>query len=136
MAIYYLYNSTEYANESDAQNAVTVLVDRLANNPSDWMVVKEIIGSESAGWSLSSTTLSDAEILNPDTSKIYMAYSLNNGINIMPLTSDELVEKRNEFRSVYTQSIPHINEIKKYDDSTEPPTVTAIPTTTDMSGYL
>lgn len=136
MAISYLYNSAEYANESDAQNAVTILVNRLANNPSDWMVVKEITGSESAGWLLNSTTLSDAEILNPDTSKTYMAYSLDNGTNIMPLTSDELVEKRNEFRSVYIQSISHINEIIKYDDSTEPPTATAIPTTTDMSGYV
>ena len=99
------------------------------------MEAKEISGSSDAGWQMNPTKLTDAQLLNPDESKTYMAYSKQTGTNVMPLTSAELAAKRNEFRAFYGQSLD-ANTIYKIDNSTDPATETTITPTTDMSGYV
>jgi hypothetical protein len=135
MAVIYIYAYTEYSTEADAQAAATSLSTRMQNNPTDWMEAKEITGSSDAGWQMNPEKLTDAKLLNPDASKMYMAYSKDAGTNIMPLTASELATKRNEFRVVHGQALD-VNVIYKIDDSTDPSTVTTITPTTDMSGYV
>ena len=133
MAIKYFYAFQEYQTEVDAQAAVAALQGRMENNPNDWMVAKEITGSADTGWQVSTTKLTDAQLLNPDVSKTYMAYSTVGGENIMPLTASELETKRDEFRAQHGQSLK-VTVIDKFDDSTNE--FTEIATTTDMSGYV
>jgi len=135
MAISYFYAFEKYSSEAEAQAAVAALLDRLQNNPTEWMEVKEITGSQEAGWVIPSTKLTDAEILNPDGSKTYMAYSKISGSNVMPLTATQLEEKRNEFRVFYGDYL-RANVITKSDESTTPPTETTVTPTTDMSDYV
>ena len=135
MSVIYIYAHTNYSTEAEAQSAATSLATRMQSNPTDWMEAKEITGSSDAGWQMNPTKLTDAELLSPDASKTYMAYSKEAGINVMPLTSAELATKRNEFRAFYGQSLD-ANTIYKIDDSTDPATETTITPTTDMSGYV
>ena len=135
MSVDYYYASTRYSTEAEAQSAATSLATRMQNNPTDWMEAKEITGSSDAGWKINPTKLTDAELLSPDASKTYMAYSKEAGTNVMPLTSTELTEKINEFRAFYGQALD-ANTIYKIDDSTDPVTETTITPTTDMSGYV
>ena len=133
--ILYFYTQEVYDTENEAQDAATAFAIRLENNPTDWMTVKEITGSQEAGWVMSSTKLSDAEILNPDSTKTYMCAAVYDGDNCMPLTASELDAKRIEIRTLYCRWLC-ANEIIKIDDSTKPATETIITPTTDMSGYV
>lgn len=135
MSVTYFYAEGQYSTEAEAQSAATSLAARMQNNPTDWMEAKEITGSSDAGWQMNPAKLTDAELLSPDASKTYMAYSKEAGINVMPLTSAELATKRNEFRTFYGQAL-NANTICKVDDSTDPVTETTITPTTDMSGYV
>lgn len=134
MALYF-YNQEVYDTESQAQDAVAAFAIRLENNPTDWIIVKEITRSQEAGWVMSSTKLSDAEILNPDSTKTYMCAAVHDGDNCMPLTASELDAKRIEIRASYCRWL-YANEIIKIDDATTPATETTITPTTDMSGYV
>lgn len=131
MSVIYIYAHNIYSTEAEAQSAATSLAARMQSNPTDWMEAKEITGSSDAGWQMNPTKLTDAEILNPDASKTYMAYSKEAGANVMPLTSAELVTKRNEFRALLGQALD-AGTIYKVDGAT----VTEIATTTDMSNYI
>ena len=135
MSVVYYYSGNKYTTEAEAQAAATSMATRMQNNPTDWMESKEITGSEEAGWQMNPTKLTDAQLLNPDTTKTYTAYSKETGINIMPLTSAELATKRDEFRAFYGQELD-VNVIHKIDNSTDPATETTITPTTDMSGYI
>ena len=135
MSVIYIYAYTKYSTEAEAQSAATSLATRMQSNPTDWMAAKEITSSSDAGWQMNPTKLTDAQLLNPDESKTYMAYSKQTGTNVMPLTSAELAAKRNEFRAFYGQSLD-ANTIYKIDNSTDPATETTITPTTDMSGYV
>jgi len=135
MAVLYFYAFEKYSSEAEAQAAATALLERMQNNPTDWMEVKEITGSQEAGWLMPPTKLTDAEILNPDESKTYTAYSKISGSNVMPLTAAQLEEKRNEFRVFYGDYL-RANVITKADESTTPPTETTITPTTDMSDFV
>lgn len=135
MAVLYFYAFQRYSSEAEAQSAATSLSMRMQNNPTDWMEAKEITGSADAGWQMNPEKLTDAQLLNPDASKMYMAYSKEAGTNIMPLMASELAAKRDEFRSLHGQAL-NANVIYKRDDSVDPPTETTITPTTDMSGYI
>lgn len=135
MAVKYYYINKEYTSESDAQTSVSAFQSRLNNNPTDWMTSKEITGSPDAGWQISPVPLTDAELLNPNADKTYMAYSKITGENVMPLTASELVAKRNAYRTVYAQSL-NATKITKLDDNATPMVGEFIDTTLDMSGYV
>lgn len=145
MAILYTYALNQYSSESEAQDAATALSIRMQNNPTDWMRVKVITGSNETGWQISPTLLTDLEILTPDTNKTYACFSPHTGQNEMPVTASELPAKVAEYRIPYGQSVA-ANTIFKTDeggdyteDSIDPivtPTITEITPTTDMSGYV
>ena len=145
MAIKYLYALNEYSSESAAQDAATALSIRMQNNPTDWMRVKVLTGSNETGWQVSPTLLTDSEILTPDTNKTYACFSPYTGKNEMPVTASELSAKIAEYRTSYGQSVA-ANTIIKIDEggdyteeSIDPiatPTITEITPTTDMSGYV
>lgn len=125
MAIVYLYKDSSYSTEALAQAAATSESTRMQNNPTDWMVAKEITGSDATGWLITDVELTDSEILSPDSSKTYLCYSAYDGTHHMPLTSTELTTKLSELRISYGDYY-QLNTITKVDDSTDPETVTAI----------
>jgi hypothetical protein len=133
MATKYSYAQRLFDTKAEATANITTFKALLDSEPTRWMAAKEITGSEEDGWVMSSQTLTDAELLNPDTTKTYMCYSFENGTNVMPLTAAELATKRNEFRAAYAG-------VKKADIMIEVDTDTWIETELsideDMSGYM
>tara|TARA_B000000532_G_C18867225_1_gene406782 strand:- start:78 stop:491 length:414 start_codon:yes stop_codon:yes gene_type:complete len=137
MSIKYYYVSNEYNSENEAQDAATALSIRMQNNPTDWISVKEITGSNETGWVMNPKLLTDAEILTPDTTKTYTCFSPYSGENVIPVTATELQVKMDEYRKIYGQYWD-VNAIRKteYDENNEPTTSVLITPTTDMSGYV
>tara|TARA_B100000575_G_scaffold289158_1_gene290477 strand:- start:79 stop:492 length:414 start_codon:yes stop_codon:yes gene_type:complete len=137
MSIKYYYVSNEYNSENEAQDAATALSIRMQNNPTDWISVKEITGSNETGWVMNPKLLTDAEILTPDTTKAYTCFSQYSGENVIPVTATELQVKMDEYRKIYGQYWD-VNSIRKteYDENNEPITSVLITPTTDMSGYV
>lgn len=142
MSIKYYYVNSIYNTENEAQDAATALSVRMQNNPTDWISVKEITGNNETGWQIHSTLLTDAQILNPDTSKTYTCFSQYNGENVIPVSATELTIKSNEYRKIYGQ-FWNVNTIEKFEDDVDfegdgnnvPATVFITPTT-DMSEYI
>lgn len=134
MAIKYCYANNFYNTESEAQDAVVAMKLRLDNNPTDWMTVKEIVGSQEAGWQMNPNTLTDEQINNLDDTKTYMASSPITGENCMPLTASEVEAKVTEFRTAYAdwRCAGHIS---KFDDETTEDAEKITPNE-DMSGYV
>lgn len=151
MATVYLYRDKHYSTESEAQAALSAMKTRLDSNPTDWCAVKVIEANDDGSYNILPDTLTDAEILNPDSTKTYTFLSKYTGLNFFPLTSSEVTEKVLEYRSDYVRS-ENLAEIKSYDESAFeivlPPTdgsipdnpremeVTNVTTNEDMSGYL
>ena len=135
MAIVYHYKDGEYETEALAQAAVASEAARMENNPTDWMVVKEVTGSDASGWTITSATLTDSEIKNPDSTKTYLCYSEISGEHHMAISSTELTTQYTSMRTVYADYW-NLNEITKIDDGTDPQTITTITPTTDMSSYV
>ena len=133
MAIKYSYAQRLFDTEAEATANIPIFKALLDSEPTRWMAAKEITGSAEDGWVMSPQTLTDAELLNPDTTKTYMCYSFENGTNIMPLTAAELSVKRNEFRAAYAG-------VKKATIMIELDTETGIETELsireDMSAYV
>ena len=135
MANLYVYNGETYNTEAEAQSAVADLKVRFDNNPTDYMVVQEITANGS-GWNMPLEELTDDEILSPDSSKTFSAYSKISGENSLPLTSAELNAKRTEYLAAYAEhcDCTNINVYRVvgqilFDGYT-------ISTNIDMSGYL
>ena len=135
MAIVYHYKDGEYETEALAQAAVASEAARMENNPTDWMVVKEVTGSDASGWTITSATLTDSQIKNPDSTKTYLCYSEISGEHHMAISSTELTTQYTSMRTVYADYW-NLNEITKIDDGTDPQTITTITPTTDMSSYV
>lgn len=135
MAIVYHYKDGEYETEALAQAAVASEAARMENNPTDWMVVKEVTGSDASGWTITSATLTDSDIKNPDSTKTYLCYSEISGEHHMAISSTELTTQYTSMRTVYADYW-NLNEITKIDDGTDPQTITTITPTTDMSSYV
>lgn len=142
MSIKYSYVCKEYNSEDEAQNAATALSVRMQNNPTDWIMVKEITGSSETGWLINPTLLTDAEILNPDPNKTYTCFSKYSGENVIPISATELTTKSNEYRKIYGQYW-NVNTIVKFEDDVDPkgdsnntPATVFITPNTDMSAYV
>ena len=142
MSIKYYYVGKEYNSEDEAQNAATALSVRMQNNPTDWIIVKEITGSNETGWLINPTLLNDEQILNPDSNKTYNCFSKYSGENVIPVSATELKIKSNEYRKIYGQFFK-VNTILKQEgdlesesneiDVSEPVFITP---NTDMSEYV
>lgn len=131
MATTWRYCNTEYTTEALVNAAVLNTKSRLDNNPTDWVIVKEISGSVVTGWLIPVATLTDSEINNIDTTKTYSVASVTDSDNDLGLTSSEATAKVNQHRVSYAAFL-RVNVITREDDSVE---TEYAPTNADMSGY-
>lgn len=135
MATIWQYCGDEYETEALVNAAVLNTKSRLDNNPTDWAIVKEISGSVATGWLVPVHTLTDSEINNIDTTKVYSVSSVKHSDMDFGLTSSEATAKVAEHRASYAAYL-RVNLIIKYDtvDPSEP--TEYAPTNVDMSGYV
>ena len=125
MADRWTYFGVEYATETLVDAAVADRNVRLTDNPTDWVVVKELSGSEVDGWVVPSQTLTDAQINNLDATKRYSVASIIDGDNDIGLTSTETEAKVLEHRTRYCIFFGANTVYKTYS-----------PHNVDMSGYV
>tara|TARA_R110000803_G_scaffold169970_1_gene233034 strand:- start:33 stop:455 length:423 start_codon:yes stop_codon:yes gene_type:complete len=107
------YNAINYETEVEANQAVSDVKQRLANNPTDWVTVKEVQASPT-GWLIPPDSLSDAEINALDAAKTYTLYSTFEGGNYVPLTSSETAAKVATYRAAYVR-LHSLESITKFD---------------------
>jgi len=124
MANIWVYTGTEYSTEDAVNAAVVARKSRLENNPTDWVVVKELTGNAD-GWVIPSETLSDSEINNLDATKHYSVAAVFDGDNDLGLTASETTAKVAELRTSYARLI-QANQIS----------ILYPPSNIDMSGYV
>lgn len=119
MAISYIYNRNTYSTEAEVNAAVTALKTRLNNNPTDWVIVKEVTENPAGGWTISPETLSDEQILSLDGNKHYNVSAVYQGNTYVGLTAEEATAKIASIRKMYanyiqantiTKMYPPINE--------------------------
>lgn len=125
MSDIWIYNNNAYNTEAEVNAAVTALKSRLDNNPTDWVLVKEVTPNGEGGWVVAPTPLTDEEINNLDSTKYYNVNSVPAGDTFIGLTGEEAAVKVVELRSLYASWIRANSIIKEYS-----------PTETDMSGYV
>lgn len=125
MSDIWIYNNNAYNTEAEVNAAVTALKNRLDNNPTDWVVVKEVTSNGEGGWIVIPTPLTDEEINNLDTTKYYNVNSVPAGDTFIGLTGEEAAAKVVELRSLYANWIRANIIVKEY-----------APTNEDMSGYV
>ena len=125
MATTWIYNNEVYNSEAEVNAAVAALKHRLDNNPTDWVVVKEVTSNGEGGWIITPTPLTDEEINNLDTTKYYNVNSVPAGDTFIGLTGEEAAFKVVELRSLYGNWIRANVIVKEY-----------APTNEDMSGYV
>ena len=135
MATRYFYCGAIYLTEAEAQSAAVLQKARLQNNPTDWIVVKEISGSQESGWQINPNPLTDDQINNIDVSKNYLIASVVEGENIMPATSSEVTAKVLSYRPIYADHI-RANIILSDLGVTDLSDGEIIPTDVDMSDYM
>jgi len=117
MAHKYVYGLRIYDTRAEAEAAEAAQQTRWQNNPTDWIVVKEISGSDEAGWLMNPVPLNDSQILNLDDTKRYSVYCDVTGENLMPLTSSEVTAKVEEYSQHYASSMV-MSTIEEVDEET------------------
>ena len=127
MATKWYYANVEYETEALVEAAVLVMKDRLENNPTDWVVVKELSGNASDGWVVPAATLTDSEINNLDVTKHYNVSALISGDNDIGLTASEATARITEHRGTYANHY-RVNTIVKIQEYSPP--------NTDMSDFI
>lgn len=136
MAVIYTYAHNEFNTEQEAQDYVLTIKNQLDNEPTNWIVVKEITGSEDAGWTVLPYTFTDSEILSGlDSSKTYQGYGPLTGINEFPLTADEIADRVTKGRKAWAQYF-NVTYMERADVSTTPATITTVTLNEDMSSYV
>jgi len=85
----WVYNNTEYTTEADVNAAVTALKARLDNNPTDWVIVKEVTSNGEGGWVIPSETLTDAEINSMSAGSYYNVNAIHSGTTYTGITGTE-----------------------------------------------
>lgn len=125
MSTKWIYANSEYSTQAEVDAAVVAQKARLDNNPTDWVIVKELTGNASDGWVVPSETLSDSEANSLDTTKHYSVASVHDGDNDLGLNYTEATAKIAEHRTRYAQS-RQLNTVYKVDP----------PSNVDMSGYV
>jgi hypothetical protein len=121
----YLYIGQQYETQSEVEAAVTAFKSRLDNNPTDWVDVQLLGGSEADGWVVPVEKLTDAEINSVSASSHYSVSSIVGGGSYVGLTGPEVTAKVAELRTEYA-NYKGANVI----------TETYAPTNEDMSGYV
>jgi|TARA_R110000744_G_scaffold43245_1_gene97161 hypothetical protein len=123
----WIYATIEYSSEDEVGPAVVAQKARLENNPTDWVIVKELTGNADDGWVVPSETLSDSEINSLDATKHYSVASIFDGDNDLGLTASETTAKIAEHRILYARRI-EVNTVLCY--------YIYPPSNVDMSGYV
>lgn len=121
MTIKYFYGLVLHTTRAEAEATKETREIRLQSNPSDWMVVKKITGSDATGWVMHPTLLTDEQILNIDVNGNYCAYSPVLGENVMPLTAVQVTEKVSAYKQAYKNQ-NFYNDIVEVDDVGASPT--------------
>ena len=121
----YIYNGQTYNTQAELENAVTAFKSRLDNNPTDWVQVSLLSGSEADGWVVPETPLTDAEINSMDANSYYSVSDLMSGSSFLGLTGTEATAKVAELRTPYAQACSANTVYETY-----------APTNEDMSGYV
>ena len=116
----WIYNSTTDNTEAEVDAAVTALKSRLDNNPTDWVVVKEVTSDGNGGWVVPSQTLTDAEINSMSADSYYNVNAVHSGTTYTGITGTEAAT-----RVVYAGRVGANTITKQYE-----------PTNEDMSGYV
>lgn len=124
MATWY-YNNNSYSTEAEVDAAVTALKSRLDNNPTDWVIVKEVTSDGNGGWVVPSETLTDAEIDSMSSDKYYNVNAVHSGATHTGINGTEASNRVSEIRSAYAQFIDANTIRKEY-----------APTNENMSGYI
>lgn len=125
MANTWVYAHREYTTEDEVNAAVVAQKARLENNPTDWVIVKELTGNADDGWVVPSETLSDSEINSLDATKHYSVAAIIDGNNDLGLTASQVTAKIAEHRTSYARYI-EVNQIGIFYP----------PSNVDMSGYV
>ena len=123
----YFYSGQRYDTQSDVEAAVTALKTRLDNNPTDWVDVQLLSGSEESGWVLPVDYLTDAEINSVSDDNYYSVSAKISGDSFVGLTGSQATAKVAELRTAYATHLL-ANTIVESIETT--------PTNEDMSGYV
>jgi len=121
----WIYNGGNYSTEAEVNSAVTALKSRLDNNPTDWVVVKEVTSNGEGGWTVPAETLTDAEINSMSASSHYNVNAVHSGTTYTGITGTEATTRVAELRTEYAQWVGANAIYKEYE-----------PTNEDMSGYV
>lgn len=121
----YIYANQTYNTTEEVEAAVTAFKSRLDNNPTDWVNVALLSGSEADGWVVPEGYLTDAEINSLDASSHYSISEVIGGGSWVGLSGTEATAKVAECRGYYANAMK-ANQIME----------TYAPTNEDMSGYV
>ena len=121
----YSYQNKLYNTLQEVESAVSAFKDKLDNQPTTYCEVKEVTGSDEAGWTAVTDELTDAEILSLDPAKRYYIYSQYDGESFYGLTAEETTTKKNQFRNAFATRV-RANTLCTMD----------APTNEDMSIYV
>lgn len=119
------YNNQTYNTEAEVNSAVTALKSRLDNNPTDWVVVKEVTSNGEGGWTVPAETLTDAEINSMAANSHYNVDAVHSGNTYTGITGTEAKTRITELRTEYAIWIGANTIVKHY-----------VPTSEDMSAYV
>ena len=121
----WFYTNKQYTTKAEVDAAVVAMKSRLENNPTDWVIVKELTGNAVDGWVIPSETLSDSEINNLESGKYYNVAAVVDGYNDLGLTASEATAKVAEHRTSYARFMS-VNTV----------VFVSPPSNVDMSGYV
>jgi hypothetical protein len=126
MSTTWFYKDTEYTSEDNVNQAVLDFKNRLDNNPTDWVVVRQLTGDAESGWVIPVEKLTDTEINNLDGAHYYSVSSVIGGGSEVGLTATEAAAKVAEYRSEFANNW-RVNTITKVQGYS--------PSNADMSAY-
>ena len=129
MAVTWYYADGEYTSEADVNAAVVSFQSRLDNNPTDWVLVKEVTHNPDGTWLVNSTLLTDDQINNLDPNRHYNINAVHSGTTFTAVTGVEAVSHVQSIRTEYA-TWKGANSITKVaiDEYS--------PTNVDMSSYV
>lgn len=125
MANTWHYKGNEYTSVDDVNTAVLDFKSRLDNNPTDWVVVKEVTSDGNDGWIVPAETLTDAQINSMSASSHYNVNAVHSGTTYTGITGTEATTRVAELRTEYAQWMGANTIHKEYS-----------PENVDMSGYV
>lgn len=127
MAEKWFYSQQVFESEAEVSAAVVSLKSRLDNNPTYWVVVKEVTSDGQGGWIVIPTPLTDDQINNLDDAKHYNVASIHDGYTAIGVSGSEATSKVLEYRTLYAQWILANTVTKNLEYA---------PTNEDMSVYV